>query len=271
MLFGVLRLVLFLLVAYGLICLLVYYAQERLIFVPERNGPGTRYNFGLPFEELRIQVEGATLHALYFSAAAIGVETKGIIVYFHGNAGSLRTWGGVAPDLVPRGYDLLIVDYRGYGQSTGQIENELQLHRDMDAVYAVARARYEPDKIILFGRSLGAPLAARLAAQHTPRLLILEAPFYSIEAMARRMLPFIPTSLLKYPMKTHAWLEYVESPILILHGTADEVVPFADGERLLYHVKSPTSFHAIEGGRHNDLARFSTYQAALDMALGPRR
>lgn len=267
MIFGVFRLLLFLLIAYGLICLLVYYAQERLIFLPERNGPGTRYNFGLPFEEVRIPVEGATLHALYFNA----VEPKGVIVYFHGNAGSLRTWGNVAPDLVGRGYDVFMVDYRGYGQSTGQITDELQLHRDMDKVYALARARYEPDKIVLFGRSLGAPLATRLAAQETPGLLILEAPFYSIEAIARRQLPFLPMSLLKYPMKTHTWIEYVDAPILILHGTRDEVVPFGDGERLLFHVKTPASFHAIEGGGHNDLARFPAYHAALDVALGGRR
>lgn len=272
MLFTVLRLLLFVLVVYGLISLIVYYLQERLIFLPESNGPGTRYSFGLPFEEVRIPVDGAILHGLYFHAGDFhGGDAKGVIVYFHGNAGSLRTWGGVAPDLVARGYDVFIVDYRGYGQSTGQITSELQLHRDMDKVYALARTRYEPEKIILYGRSIGSPLAARLAAQEPVGLLILETPFYSLEVVARRQLPILPMSLLKYPMKTHAWLEHVESPVLILHGTADEVIPFADGERLLFHVRTPASFHAIEGGRHNDLARFPAYHAALDVALGPRR
>lgn len=251
-------------VGYALLCTLLYLAQERLIFFPERDPLGTRYAFGVPADELFIPVKGAQLHALLFHAK----EPRGVILYLHGNAGSLRSWGTVAPALVERGYDVLMVDYRGYGQSTGQINGEAQLHADMAAVYGWLSGRYPEEQIVLYGRSLGSGLAARLAAEHRPRLLILESPYDSLEAIARRQFAFVPPFLLKYPLRTYQWIGEVRSPVVIVHGTADTVIPFTDGERLAAAVTTPIQFHPIEGGDHNDLGQFPAYQAAIDAALG---
>jgi hypothetical protein len=260
---AILRVLALIAVGYALLCALLYLAQERLIFFPERDSPGTRYAFGVPADELFLPVEGAQLHALLFRAP----EPRGVILYLHGNAGSLRTWEAVAPNLVARGYDVLMVDYRGYGQSTGRIAGEAELHGDMAAVYAWLSARHPEEQIVLYGRSLGSGLATRLAAERRPRLLILESPYHSLEAIARRQFAFIPPFLLKYPLRAYQWVGQVRCPVVIVHGTADAVVPFADGERLATSVNASLRFHPVEGGGHNDLGRFPAYQAAIDEAL----
>lgn len=258
------RFVALLSLAYIALCGMVFLFQERLIFFPERDPPGTPYDFSVPAEEVWVPVAGANLHALWFRSAA----PQGVILYFHGNAGSLRSWGGVAPNLVAYGYDLLIADYRGYGQSTGRINSEAQLHADAAAVYAWAVERYPEEQIILYGRSLGSSLATRLAAEHHPRMLILESPFYSLAAIARRQFPWAPLFLLKYPLRTHTWIGQVRSPVVIIHGTNDTIVPFSDGKRLASVVTAPLQFHAVAGGGHNNLLEFAAYHEAIRQALG---
>ncbi|WP_298820976.1 alpha/beta hydrolase [Chloroflexus sp.] len=248
---------------YALLCLFIYAVQERLIFVPHIDPPGAAYDTRSAAEDIWLPVENATLHALWFRYP----DPRGIILYFHGNGGTLRSWVAVAPDLVERGYDLLLVDYRGYGRSTGQISGEDQLHADMTAVYDWAVARYPETQIVLYGRSLGSSFATRLAATRNPGLLILESPFYSLEALARRQFPWAPSFLLKYPLRTHEWIGQVRCPIVIIHGTDDTVVPFTHSEQLANLVTAPLRFHRIEGGGHNNLATFAAYHAAIDAAL----
>lgn len=260
----ILRLITTILVpGYATICGVIYMFQERLIFFPDRDPPGTHYEFGIPVEEVLIPVEGAQLHALWFRRS----QAKGVILYFHGNAGSLRTWGEVAPELVQYGYEMVMVDYRGYGQSTGTIQSEAELHADAAAVYEWVRQRYPEEQIVLYGRSLGSGLATRLAAVYQPALLILESPFYSVEAIARRQFPWVPPFLLKYPLRSHEWIGQVRCPVVIIHGTNDSVVPFADGERLAHEVTAPLAFYPIVGGDHNNLITFSMYHHAIQVAL----
>lgn len=260
---SILRMLTLFIVAYVMVCAMIFFWQEQLIFFPEKNSPGTRYDFGVPVEEVWLPVDGATLHALWFRAA----ESRGAILYLHGNGGSLRGWGAVAPDLVAYGYDLLMIDYRGYGQSSGRISSEAQLYADVSVAYAWLQERYPAEQLIIHGRSLGTALAVRLAAEHQPRLLLLETPFYSLEAIARRQFPWAPSFLLKYPLRSHTWIDQVRSPVVIIHGTNDRIVPFADGERLAAAVSAPLDFVAIPGGDHNNLATFPAYWAALDQAL----
>lgn len=254
-------------IGYALICAAIYAFQERLIFFPEFDPPGTQYHFGWPVDEVLIPVEGATLHGLWFRTT----DPQGVILYFHGNGGSLRSWGAVAPDFVIRGYDVVMVDYRGYGQSTGSISSEAQLLADAEVIYAWVRARYPEHQIVLYGSSLGTSLASWLAAHHRPRLLILESPLYSVEAIARRQFPWVPGFLLKYPLRSHTWIGLVQCPVVIFHGTHDPVIPYSDGERLATAVTAPLSFYRLEGGLHVDSARFSVYHMVLDQVLGNRR
>ncbi|NCC31463.1 MAG: alpha/beta fold hydrolase [Chloroflexia bacterium] len=258
-----LRLLVLSLLLYLLVCVVIFLWQEQLIFFPERNQPGTRYVFGHPAEEVWLTAEDAQLHALWFRVP----EPQGVILYLHGNAGSLRTWGAVAPELVAYQYDLLIIDYRGYGQSSGQIRREADVYADAEAAYAWILERYREDQVVLYGRSLGSAPATRLAAEHQPRMLILETPFYSLEALARRQFPWLPPFLLKYPLNVSASLGQVSCPVVIIHGTEDEIVPFADGERLADRVAAPLRFYPIAGGRHNNLATLPAYWDAITATL----
>lgn len=254
-------------VFYGTLCIGMYLVQERLLFFPERLPPGSRYTFDLPHEEFFIPVEGAELHTLWFRTA----DPRGVVLYFHGNGGNVQIAKVVAPHLIERGYDVVMADYRGYGLSTGAISSEAQLLADAAAVYAWVMERYPETQIVLYGSSLGSGFASWLAANHQPRLLILESPYYSIEAIARRRFPWAPSFLLKYPLRSYSWIGQVRCPVVIFHGTNDHVIPFADGEQLAAEVTAPLSFYRLEGGRHVDSIYFRVYQEAIDQVLGASR
>ena len=247
--------------AFALVILQIgaYLFQEKLIFFPEKLDASFPFKFEHPFEEIFLKNGDAVLSLLRFRVA----HPKGIIVYFHGNAGSLRDWGWTADSLVHFGYDVLIFDYRGFGKSTSRLQNETDLLGDSRAVLEVARKEFPDEKIVLFGRSLGTGIATCLAAEFHPRQLVLESPYLSLASRARAMFPVVLPFILKYPLRSDLYAKKVSSPVLILHGTDDEVVPFSSGEMLSRVFTSPMTFVRISGGMHNGLEQFSEYQAAL--------
>ncbi len=252
---------------YGMLCLGFYFGQERFIFTPDRDPAGVSYDFGWPVEEIFLPVTDATLHTLWFRVD----HPRGVVIYFHGNGGSLKQWGDRALTLAQRGYEVVMADYRGYGQSTGFISNEEQLFADARTVYNWARERYPERQIVLYGSSLGTAFASRLAAEYQPRLLVLESPFYSLEELAGWYMPLVPTMLLKYPLRSHDWIGQVRCPVIIFHGTDDVIIPYDHAERLATLVQAPLTFYRIEGGGHVDFAQYRVYQTALDSALGEQR
>lgn len=243
---------------------LLYFFQERLIFFPDTVDPAYRYRLATPFEEVYVDVDdGVRLHGLLLKA----VRPRGVIVYFHGNGGNVRDWGQVGEDLTRYDHDVLVVDYRGYGKSGGKIQSQEQLLADAEAVYAYARARYEETDIVLYGRSLGSGPAIRLAAGHPVKKLILETPFLSLRSIARESYPWVPAFLLKYPFPNEAWAPQVKCPVLIVHGTLDEVVPFASGEALRARFQAPVTFVPVEGAHHNNLLAYARYRDAISAFL----
>ncbi len=250
-------------VLYLVVCGVLYQLQERLIFFPEPLSPNHRYSFPTTFREVTWQVDDATLHSLHFTVD----RPKGVILYLHGNAGSLRSWGNVASDFVERGYDVLIPDYRGYGKRTGRLTHERSLLTDALVAYTYLREQYAERQIILYGRSLGTGIATYLATVHPPSMLILETPYVSMQELATRQFPFVPPVLLKYPLRTDRWISAVTCPVYLLHGTHDELIPYNSSERLLPSIRSEHELFTIQGGRHNNLAGFAEYQAAIDRIL----
>jgi uncharacterized protein len=178
---------------YVLICAALYLLQERLIFYPEVLAPDFTFTFPERFEEIALPSYIAVISALYFKAD----HPTGIVLYFHGNAGSLRCWGAVAATFVERGYDVLMPDYRGYGKSSGRIASEQMLHQDAAVDYQYLLAHYPEDQIVIYGRSIGSGIATYLAKSHRPRLLILETPYFSLKEIVRQHYPFVPGALLK--------------------------------------------------------------------------
>lgn len=245
----------------------MFFDQEQMIFFPETLPPDFKFEFSYPFEEINLQVKGAAISALHFKAS----DSKGVVLYFHGNAGNLESWGGVAAEFLSRSYDLFIIDYRGYGKSTGRILNEQMLHDDARAIYQFLREKFREDHIVLYGRSIGTGIACRLARDNNPKMLILESPYFSLKEIAHRFIPIIPKAFLdatfKYPMRTDLWISDVRCPIFIFHGTLDEVIPFDASPRLLKLIKSRHELIAIPGGAHNDLINYDLYHEALDRIL----
>lgn len=244
---------------YLVICGLLYFAQEKLLFFPTPLPQNHTYRFAEPFEEHSIAVEGATLSALLFRTP----NPRGVIFYLHGNGGNLQDWGTLAPAFTAHAYDIFFLDYRGYGKSTGSISGEAQLHADVAAAYDYVKQRYPEEQIVLYGRSLGSGLVVALARTAQPRMLILETPYVSIRTLALRQYPFVPPFLLKYQMRSDLWIKDVRSPIALIHGTADELIPFESSATLATHIAGEHRMFAIEGGGHNNLSNYRQYHAAL--------
>ncbi|MEP0985987.1 alpha/beta hydrolase [Ekhidna sp.] len=242
---------------------LLYLLQDRFIFLPEPLDQDFQYNFKEDFSEYNLEMkDGAMINALHFNTE----NARGLIVYFHGNAGNLSRWGEIVTPFVEMGFNVLIPDYRGYGKSTGS-RSDKKLLADAEEVYAFAKTLEEEDNIILFGRSLGSAFASHLAGKENPKMLILETPFHSLQDVARDLIPIYPTSsLLSYQFANHKYLEKTTIPIYIFHGTEDEIVPFKSGERLSQSVIN-AKLIKIESGHHNDLALFEEYWSHMETVL----
>jgi alpha-beta hydrolase superfamily lysophospholipase len=242
-------------------------SQESLIFYPESLPPNYHFAFSQPFEELTVPVEAATLNALLFKAK----NSKGVVLYLHGNAGNLRSWGDVAVDFTSRGYDILIPDYRGFGKSTGKITNEKQLLDDGLAVYRVLTETWPENRIIVYGRSIGTGVATFIAESGKPRMLILESPFLSLIDLASHHYPFLPRQIismfLRYPLRNDRRIGEVVCPVYLFHGTEDKIIPFDHSVRLERSIRAPHRLIRIEGGGHNDLSDFGPFNSELDQIL----
>jgi alpha-beta hydrolase superfamily lysophospholipase len=248
---------------YLLICAALYFLQERLIFYPEVLAPDFTFTFPSRFEEIALPSHSAVLSPLYFKAD----HPKGVVLYFHGNAGSLRSWGSLAETFVVRGYDVLMPDYRGYGKSSGHIASEQMLHDDAAVACQYLLGRYAEDQIVIYGRSIGSGIATYLAKTYRPRMLILETPYFSLKEIVRQHYPFVPGALLKYPLRTDLWIGDVACPVYLFHGTSDDLIPHGASKRLAALVKTEHQLITIVGGGHNVLGNFEQYGQQLDRIL----
>jgi len=247
------------LLVYLALSLGLYFFQEKLLFHPSPFPEGFRYYLELPFEERALTVDGAKVDSLLVRAPG----SRGLVLMFRGNAGNLADWAPTAEELARRlGWDIWLMDYPGFGRSEGAIRSEAQLHRIAAAFFEAARGEAGSRPLVIYGRSIGSGLAAKVAAENRVSGLVLETPYLSITDMARRLYPWAPLFLLRYPLRSDRWVPLVKSPLLFLHGDRDEVIPHESGAELA--LLSPTGrFVTIEGGRHNDLSRHEAYWAEL--------
>ena len=237
----------------------LYFKQEQLIFPGRPLAADYRFQFDQRFEEIRIPVAGATLDALHFMQE----HPRGLVFFLHGNAGNLQTWT-TGIDFYRRvNYDLFMLDYRGYGKSTGRIESEEQLDADVRAAWDTIAPRYRDKPIVIYGRSLGTGLATKLASEVSAQLLILVSPYSSLASAAKEEYPWAPEWLLKYPLRTDQVIGRVQMPIVLLHGRNDRRIPLANSERLAALARSPVELIVVEGAGHDDIHRFPGYLDAL--------
>lgn len=224
--------------------------EKRFIFFPDKELKETPAHWGLTFEEVRFQAsDGVKLHGWF-------VPGKGDAtwIWFHGNAGNISH--RLERLMLLHGHlgvSFFLFDYRGYGRSAGS-PGEEGLYADGRAAYAWLKEKVPPGRIFLFGRSLGAAVMVKLAAEGAEaRGLILESPFESLLAMGKAVFPFLPVGwLIPQSFDIAALLPAARLPVFILHGDRDEVVPFAQGERLYRLAPPPKRFFRIRGAGHNN-------------------
>ena len=239
------------LVALGWLALVAVLAlqERRLIFFPTRTLAAEPADLGLSAEELSItSADGVTLHGWW-------IEGPGdrVLIWYHGNAGNVGDRLHNARWFVDRlGVNVVLVDYRGYGQSGGT-PDEAGVYLDGLAVYdAVAARSVRAEDIVLFGRSLGGAVAIETALRRPVDALVLESVFRSVRALAREHYWFVPSAVIRTRMDNESKIGRVEVPTLVLHGDRDAIVPISHGRRLFELAVRPADFHVIEGAGHND-------------------
>lgn len=232
--------------------------DNQLIFFPDRDVSRTPLDVGIHYEDAWFTAaDGARLHGWFVPAP--GGESADTLVWFHGNAGNI---GDRIDNLLPLshrlGVSVFIFDYRGYGRSGGK-PSERGLYADGEAALAYLRGRGDVDmsRLTLFGRSLGCAVAVELATRHHVKAVILESPFTSIDAMARRMrgglAALVPTSwVVRSKFDSLSKIANVHSPIMLLHGDMDDIVPIEMGRELFAAANEPKRFYPIAGAGHND-------------------
>ncbi|WP_411030816.1 alpha/beta hydrolase [Spongiimicrobium sp. 3-5] len=247
---------------YLAISLLLYFLQDFLMFKPEKLPKDFQFHYdNQEIEEYNIETrDGATINGLRFKAK----NPRGVVFYLKGNSKSIKGWGKFAVDFTRHGYDVLMIDYRGFGKSTGR-RTQKAIKRDLQVVYNKLRESVAEKYIILYGRSLGSGFAAKLASMNNPRMLILDAPYYSLSKVAKKYIPFMPLSLLiKFPMPTYKWLKYVNCPIHIIHGTDDKLIPYKTSVKLSKIKPKTTRLYTVIGGGHKNLNTFEAYHKMLN-------
>ncbi|MFQ6671904.1 MAG: alpha/beta hydrolase [Candidatus Tectimicrobiota bacterium] len=234
---------------------LVWFLEKSLIYYPDKILEATPAEYDLAYEDVFFPApDGMELHGWWIPAKGGGAG-RPVILWMHGNAGNISHRLHNARLLHDRlDVTLFLFDYREYGLSQGEVSEE-GTYTDAEGAQAYVRGRPEVDaeRLIYFGRSIGAAVAVELATRRAPAGLILESPMTSIPAMARAIFPWLPVrSLLSTQYDSLAKIGTIHLPLLVLHGTADEIVPFAQGQELFEAANEPKRFYAIDGARHND-------------------
>jgi pimeloyl-ACP methyl ester carboxylesterase len=242
---------------------LLFRFQEKFIFFPQKLDSSFKFSFMEPFQERVFQIsENVRIHALHFKTD----DPKGLVFYLHGNAGSLQGWGAVAGDFLPFHFDVLMIDYRGYGKSNGKI-TEKTLLMDALSIFDSLSGEYKESRIVIYGRSLGTGIASYVASKRDPGMLILESPYYNIPDAAKSYFPWFPSILIRFKLRNDLFLQKVRCPVYIFHGTNDEVLNVKGSYKLKPLLKPGNQLYLIEGGHHNDLAMYDEYWNHLEKIL----
>lgn len=235
------------------IALYVYFSQSRLLYypnLPSRTVDVTPAAIGLAFDNVPLTAaDGTRLHAWFVPATA----PRGTLLFSHGNAGNIAHRLHSIRQFHSLGLNVLIYDYRGFGESEGK-PTEPGTYLDVKAAwdYLLKERKIAPQEIIIFGRSLGAAVAAELASQNPSAGVILESAFTSVPDMAASLYPWLPVRLLsRYQYNNLEKITRITSPLLLVHSRGDEIVPYAHGERLFARANEPKQFLELRGG-HND-------------------
>ena len=250
---------------YAALLAAVWWGQERLLFHPDELPQGHRFELGPDVHETWLEVPGARLHALHLRLP----QPAGVVFFLHGNAGSLQNWFVNVEFYRRANFDLFMLDYRGYGKSSGRISSQAQLQADARAAWDSLAARYTGLRRVVYGRSLGSGLAAMLAADVEPELTVLVSPYKSMAALAQQHYPWVPGGLLRYPLRTDLALARVQGPVWLVHGQLDDLIP-PQHSLDLHKVSPQADLLLLPDAAHGDIHVFPAYLDAFSRVLARR-
>jgi fermentation-respiration switch protein FrsA (DUF1100 family) len=251
------RLVVIVAGTYVAVCVFVFFFQNHLLYFPDRTLAFTPADVGLPFEDLTLTTaDGVSLSAWYVPAE----KSEGSVIICHGNAGNIGDRIVTLKVFREMGFNALIFDYRGYGRSEGS-PNEEGTYLDAEAAWAfLTQEKGEsPDRIVLYGRSLGGAVAIELARRHEPAVLVVECTFTSIVDVARIHFPLLPAGLLcRNRYESIDKVPHIKCPKIFYHGQDDALIPIELSRRLYEAAAEPKQFidtlggHNVAGFLYND-------------------
>lgn len=251
-------------VLYVAVCAYFYLIQNAILFNPTVLEEGHTFNYAFTFEERWFPIgDEAIIHAIHAKADS----SKGLVIFYHGNGGSADTDPFKFTFFLDQGYDVLYPDYRGYGLTKGKMSNEEDLVGDMKVVYATMAQEYAEENIIILGYSLGSGVAALVAAEHDPAQVIIWTPYYSMIDMKNAQYWFLPSFLVRYPLRTDLALQQIEEPITIFYAAEDEKLPVDRAIKLTQYLDENDSFVMLEGQGHNRVFRNTELQHKMNELL----
>lgn len=247
-----------------LIACVFYFFQRNLIYVPTKIKPfPSEYNASDMHEIKLITDDKLTLYSWYKPA----VDGKPTILYMHGNAGHIGNRMDTVRPLLDKGYGVLLLEYRGYGGNPGQ-PSEQGLYTDARAAFHfLTHKGISPKKIVFYGESLGTGVATEMAFENQVCALILQTPFTSLTKIAHLHYPWLFFISPWDKFDSISKIKSIESPILILHGTADQVVPYIEGEKLYQSAIEPKKFCTFKGYQHNNLWHDAEFIPTIDQFI----
>lgn len=246
---------------YLLAILLLFILQTRLLFYPGKLSRSFPFKLNDHGEEVWIKTDdGESINGLFFRG-----NSDHVILYFHGNAGDLSGWQFVGEDFTSQGFNILIIDYRGYGKSSGSI-SENGLYEDGRAAYQflLQEKEFLPENIIIYGRSIGTGVAVNVASKSKIAGVVLEAPYTSIPDLANEKFPYFFAGLIsRYRFNNLQKINSIQCPIIFIHGDTDTLIPSHHSAALYRKFTGRKQLITIKGGSHNDLIDFEEYQHFL--------
>jgi uncharacterized protein len=245
----------------------LWFRQERLLFEPTCLAADQPVCVDDDVREFTVHVPGATLSVAHLKLP----EPRGVVFCLHGNSGNLQQWFVGLDAFRQENFDVVMMDYRGYGKSTGRIESEVQLRADVRAVWNAIAGDYVGRRIVISGQSLGTALAAGLSAELcaagcVPDLTLLISPYSSMRALADELYPWVPARILRYPLSTVDHACEVKGPVMLVHGDRDELIGFHHSEAIRKALPS-CQLLCVEGAGHRDVHQFPSFRQGLAAAL----
>ncbi len=254
------------LIVYAVTGIALYYLQDKLLLRPVAIDADSSFHFTQPFKEHTIVLDSTTrFHMVQFTVP--DSTKKGLVLYFHGNRENINHYAAYAQWFTRNGYEVWMPDYPGFGKSTGKLTEKV-LYEEALQVYKMARAKYQPQQIIVYGKSFGTGVATQLASVRDCQKLILETPYYSASSLLRPYFFMYPLDmLLHFRLPTHEYLAKVTAPVTIIHGTHDRVISYRNASRLKPLLKPGDVFITVQNGEHNGLGNFTLVQQKIDSLL----